>query len=101
MWSFFHWYHRFSNSVASRRTTRQRKALPRRPLGLEVLEDRWVPTTTSSIAVNFNATAVAPGSYIWFNSVANVAGVGTNWCNIYVTNQTISFSDTLGGVTTN
>ena len=68
-------------------------------LQLEALEDRLVPAV-SSIASSFNSTAIAPGSTIWFSSVLNPTNVGTNSITISVTNQTITFSDTMNGVTT-
>jgi hypothetical protein len=89
-------------SAPARRSPKtQRKNSWRRwqPL-IEKLEDRTVPST-SSIVSTFNATAIPSGDKIWFSSVANVSGVATNAVNIFVTNQTISFSDTLNGTTTN
>jgi hypothetical protein len=97
-WSFLHSFFRRIRTVAPRAAgKRKRAARPRQPR-LELLEDRTVP---SSIACNFNATAVAPGDTLWFTSVANVSGVGATSATIHVTHQTITFSDTLGGVTTN
>jgi hypothetical protein len=104
MWSLLDLFRRRITSVArpatARPATTKRKGAARRwQPRLEVLEDRCVPST-SSIASNFNATAVAPGSTLWFNSVANVTAVGTASATIEVTNQTITFSDTKNGVTT-
>ncbi len=58
-----------------------------------------VPTISSSQA-NFANVAIAPGRTIWFYSVATVTGVGSYPADIFVTNQTITFSDTKSGVTT-
>src|SRR4051812_4953869 len=95
MWSFFHWYRRCFTSPASRQTIRRGRTMRgRRPL-LEKLEDRCVP---ASITASFNATAVAAGNTIWFESIANsVSGVGSSPATIHVTNQTISFTDSLAG----
>src|SRR4051812_44449113 len=84
------------DSAALRERPRQR----RRP-SIEILEDRTVPTVYS-IASTFTSTAIAPGGKIWFNSEVNtVTGVSGAPATIHVTNQTISFSDTNNGVTTN
>jgi SdrD B-like protein len=56
------------------------------------LEDRTVPSTVSSLSANFNSTPIPAGDDIWFSSVAKVQGVGSNPANIWVGNQTISFS---------
>src|SRR5262245_6324398 len=87
-------------NAAVRPAKAKRKNAPRHQrLWLELLEDRCVPT---SIASTFNASAIPAGSTIWFSSVAtSVTGVGTSPATIHVTNQTIAFSDTLNGVTTN
>jgi hypothetical protein len=78
-------------------TAKQKARARRRPLYLELLEDRTVPSTYS-ISSSFNSTAVAPGDTIWFSSViSGVGGMGTAPATINVTNQTITFSDSVGG----
>jgi hypothetical protein len=78
----------------------KRKPARRWQPSFEVLEDRTVPSTYS-IASSFTASAVAPGGTLWFSSVAgSVTGFGSNPATIHVTNQTITFADTLNGVTT-
>jgi hypothetical protein len=47
---------------------------------------------TSSIASNFNGTAIRSGSTIWFNSVLSPSGVGAAPVTFSFTNQTISSS---------
>jgi hypothetical protein len=64
----------------------------RTQLGLETLEDRVVPSTVSSIASNFNGTAIPAGGSIWFNSAFKASGLGAGPVAIHVTNQVISFS---------
>ena len=83
------------------RTAAPKKGIKRRwqPC-LEMLEDRCVPATVSTLSSSFNGTSISSGNTLWFNSVLNVAGVGTNLANVYITNQTITFSDTKNGVTT-
>jgi len=57
------------------------------------LEDRAVPSAvTSTITGNFNGTAIAAGDDIWFSSVAKVQGVHSSPVNIWVADQTISFT---------
>jgi hypothetical protein len=47
--------------------------------------------TFSSIASNFNGTAVAAGSYLWFSNVLSVSGLSTTSpTTIWFVNQTIS-----------
>jgi len=47
---------------------------------------------TSSIASNFNGTAIKSGSTIWFNSVLSPSGLGAAPVTFSFTNQTISSS---------
>jgi hypothetical protein len=63
----------------------------RRP-SVESLEDRLVPSTLSSIVSNFNGTSLAPGSSVWFSSVAKVQGLGGSPVTIHVTQQEVTFS---------
>jgi len=46
-----------------------------------------VPT---SIATNFNGTAINSGSYLWFNSVLKPSGLGSNPVTIHFTQQKIT-----------
>jgi streptogramin lyase len=46
----------------------------------------------SSISSNFNGTAIAAGSTIWFSSVMKVSGVGSSPVTLKLTNSTISFT---------
>jgi hypothetical protein len=59
---------------------------------LEMLEDRSVPSTVSSIVSNFNGTRIPAGDTIWFSSVFKPSGLGSAPVTLHVTNQTISFS---------
>jgi hypothetical protein len=99
IWSLVQLLRRRIKSAAATTTKRKARLRPWQPY-LEMLEDRTVPAT-SSIASNFNGTAIAPGDTLWFSSVASVTGVGALPATIHVTDQTVTFSDTLGGVTTN
>ncbi len=97
MGSFVDWYRRCFRAPAAQRTAKRKGAPYRRPLLLEALEARWVPSTYS-IAANFTSTAVAPGDTLWFSSVASgVNGLGSSLASITVTNQTISFTDSFAG----
>jgi hypothetical protein len=46
----------------------------------------------SAVQSNFNGTAIAAGSTVWFSSVFKVSGVGSTPVTLNVTNQTISFT---------
>src|SRR5713226_3347194 len=59
---------------------------------LELLEDRTVPSTFSSIASNFNGTAISAGDSIWFNAAFKASGLGAGPVSVHITGQTISFS---------
>jgi SdrD B-like domain len=48
----------------------------RRPLALEALDDRVVPTV-SAIASTFNGTPIAADSTVWFSAVMKVTGLDT------------------------
>lgn len=58
---------------------------------VESLDDRIVPSTFSSIASNFNGTAIPAGSSVWFSSVLKVSGLGSSPTTLHVTGQTVSF----------
>src|SRR5262249_22463111 len=59
---------------------------------LELLEDRAVLSTVSSITSNFNGTAISAGDTLWFSAVFKPSGLGANPVTLHVTDQTISFS---------
>ena len=67
---------------------------PRRTqLGLESLEGREVPSTVSSIAANFNPTAIPAGDVIWFNAAFTASGLSkTAATTIHVENGSINFT---------
>jgi hypothetical protein len=77
-------------SSSSARPTPSR---PRFRLELENLEERTVPSTMSSIAQNFNPTAIPAGDSVWFNAVfqANNLPPGAT-VTLHVVNQSISFT---------
>ncbi len=99
MWKFFDRILRRLTSPAAHPSTQRKSAPRRRSLLLEALEARWVPSGSYSISQNFNPTAVAAGDTLWFSSVAGgIGGVPNNTTAIItVTNQTISFTDSLAG----
>jgi hypothetical protein len=49
-------------------------------------------TTSTAIAANFNGTALAAGSTIWFSSVLKAGGLGSNPVTVNFINQTITFT---------
>ena len=100
MWSLCDLFRGRFVSTTARPAARRRGAPRRWQPCLEMLEDRCVPATVSTLSSSFNGTSISSGNTLWFNSVLNVAGVGTNLANVYITNQTITFSDTKNGVTT-
>jgi YVTN family beta-propeller protein len=59
--------------------------------GLATL-DMTPPGVTSSIAANFNGTAVPSGDALWFSAVTKVSGLGSSPVNIFISNSTITFS---------
>jgi hypothetical protein len=59
---------------------------------LELLEDRRVLSTVSTITSNFNGTAIPADDYLWFSSVAKVQGVGSSPVTLNITNQKITFT---------
>ncbi len=65
---------------------------------LLALEERWVPSTTSSITASFNGAAIPAGETLWLDAETKVGGLPkTGTVNLYVTNQTVTFS--AGGTT--
>jgi hypothetical protein len=65
---------------------------------LEGLEERALPSSTGFITSNFNGTAIAPGSSLWFNSVVKVSGVPSAGATIEIDNSTVDY--TVHGVQT-
>jgi hypothetical protein len=49
-------------------------------------------TCDTSIGSNFNGTAISGGNYIWFNSVLNVSGLGSNPVTIHFNNAAVNFT---------
>jgi hypothetical protein len=79
--------------LAGKRTTRRpARTAPRRwaPV-LEHLEDRLQPSV-SSIASNFNGTAIPAGSSVWFNSVLKVTGLGNQPVTLSIDHAAIDFT---------
>jgi hypothetical protein len=73
------------------------KAGRRRPGGLrpslETLEDRTVPSTTSSITANFNGAAIPAGDTVWFSSTVTASGLPKAApVELHVVNASISFT---------
>src|SRR5205823_4727608 len=80
-----------------RRKTAKRDAQHRFRPSLEMLEDRAVPSTMSSLAGNFNGTAIPAGDTIWFNSSLTASGLPKGApATLHVVNESIDFS--AGGV---
>ncbi len=82
--------------------TRLRNSLrpPTRPTtnryrpALDVLEDRAVPSASSSLAQNFKGNAIPAGDTLWFSAVGQVGGLppGTTSAELHVENGVISFT---------
>jgi Carboxypeptidase regulatory-like domain len=92
---------RMFHRVRSRKWTPGGKHLPVRcPVAVEELEGRCLPSTlgTSAITGNFNGTAIAAGSTIWFTSAFKVQGLPSAGATFDFTNDTIAF--TVNGQTT-
>ncbi len=62
------------------------------PTSTSTLTATPIPGTSSSIASNFNGTAISAGNTIWFNSVAKISGAGSNLAHIKVSQAAIQFS---------
>ena len=69
-----------------------RTSAPRRRPSLEMIEDRVVLSTLSSIASNFNGTAIPANDSVWFSSVAKVQGLGSRRSPLRIDDQTITFT---------
>ena len=75
---------KFSRPTTRPQTGRCRPAI-------EPLEDRLQPSA-SVIQSNFNGTAIAAGSTVWFNSVLKVSGLGAAPVTLNVANGEIDFT---------
>jgi hypothetical protein len=84
------WVLRLIDRLTSNKPT-TRPAPRRRAPVLEHLEDRLQPSV-SSIASNFNGTAIHAGATIWFNSVFKVSGLGAKPVTLNVINAAIDFT---------
>jgi hypothetical protein len=63
---------------------------------VELLEDRSVPSTVSSLTANFNGTPIPGGDTLWFSSVMSVSGLPKSTsATVHVTNAQVSL--TAGG----
>lgn len=80
------WSHKKATAISGK---------PRFTPALEMLEDRSVPSTLSSIASNFNGTAIPAGDSVWFNAAFKATGLGAGPVSVRVTDQHIAF--TAGG----
>jgi hypothetical protein len=100
VWQLLRSLHNVVGSRKAQSRRPQRKVVPWRP-HLEGLEERMVPSTVSSITSNFNGNAIPAGDTIWFSSVGKISGVGSSPVNVYLTNQTITFSVSGTPVTVN
>jgi hypothetical protein len=58
----------------------------------EGLEERTVPSTTSSITAGFNGTAIPAGDTIWFNASFKASGLGSAPVTVHVVNGSIDFT---------
>jgi hypothetical protein len=93
MFSLSRFLNRFRSRTARRRPlTRCSDALRFRP-AFDVLEERTVPSTVSSIVGNFNGSAIPAGDTVWFNSAFTASGLPkTGAVTIHVDNGAIDFS---------
>jgi hypothetical protein len=72
-------------------TTRLQRQTARCRPAIEPLEERLQPSA-SVIQSNFNGTAIAAGSTVWFNSVLKVSGLGAAPVTLDVANGEIDFT---------
>jgi hypothetical protein len=80
-------HNRLPNHRLGRRSSPNRAAL-----AVELLEDRLVPSTYSSIAANFNGTAIPAGDTLWFSASFKASGLGSAPVTVHVVNESISFT---------
>ncbi|HKB05572.1 MAG TPA: hypothetical protein VKD90_25330, partial [Gemmataceae bacterium] len=71
------------------RFARAARPRARRPLTVESLDDRVVPTV-SAVTSSFNGTPIAAGSTVWFSSVLNVSGLSLQTTTVRVDGGTIT-----------
>src|SRR5262245_28017809 len=84
---------RANNTARPRTEPARRRAQP----GLEALEDRSVPSMVSSIAANFNGSAIPAGETVWFNASFTASGLPKGApATVHVENGSIDF--TAGGL---
>ncbi len=66
---------------------------PRRRLEIEGLEERTVPSTTSSIPANFNGTPIPAGDTVWFDAAFTAGNLPKGAAvTVHVVNESISFT---------
>jgi hypothetical protein len=64
---------------------------------VEALEDRCVPSASSSITGNFNGSAIPAGDTVWFNAAMTVSGLPKSaTATVHVANASVNF--VAGGV---
>ena len=80
-----------ARAKSSRPSTRRQGQTGRWRPAIEPLEDRLQPSA-SVITSNFNGTAIAAGSTVWFNSVLKVSGLGAAPVTLDVVNGEIDFT---------
>src|SRR5438132_1601268 len=81
-----------SRAAAGRRAARPTPLLRWRP-SLLALEDRAVPSTVSTIAGNFNGTAIPAGDVLWFDAAFQASGLPkTGAATIHVEDGAIDFT---------
>src|SRR5258708_5970281 len=91
-----HMVSRLFNALRGQRRSSRRQlpqtTRPRRP-AFDLLEDRTVPSTVSSIAASFNGSTIPAGDTIWFNSVFQASGLPKNAAaTIHVDGGAIDFT---------
>lgn len=86
----------FRTRTASRRAASRRADELRFRPAFDVLEERTVPSTVSSIVGSFNSTPIPAGDTVWFNSSFTATGLSkTAPTTVHVENGSIDF--TAGG----
>jgi hypothetical protein len=88
----------FSHLLSTRKNPKSNRLSSRQNQpALEALEDRVVPSSTGLISSNFNGTAIAPNSTVWFTSVVKVSGVGPSGATVHMDHSVVDY--TVKGVT--